>query len=91
MDSVLRAQTTDQRKGFMKALIGDSDYRILGFTMIDAAAGEVIAAPQTAMLASLPHSSLTNAAFAHPTIAEGLGPPFSNVPARAGATDHDGA
>jgi pyruvate/2-oxoglutarate dehydrogenase complex dihydrolipoamide dehydrogenase (E3) component len=34
MDSVLGAQATDQRQGFMKALVGDSDDRILGFTMI---------------------------------------------------------
>src|SRR5262249_35126426 len=41
MESVLGAQATDQRQGFMKALVGDSDDRILGFTMIGAAAGEV--------------------------------------------------
>jgi pyruvate/2-oxoglutarate dehydrogenase complex dihydrolipoamide dehydrogenase (E3) component len=34
MDSVLGAQATDQRQGFMKALVGDSGDRILGFTMI---------------------------------------------------------
>ena len=32
---------------FMKALVGDGDDRILGFTMIGAAAGEVMAAVQT--------------------------------------------
>jgi pyruvate/2-oxoglutarate dehydrogenase complex dihydrolipoamide dehydrogenase (E3) component len=47
MDSVLGAQATDQRQGFMKALVGDGDDRILGFTMIGAAAGEVMAAVQT--------------------------------------------
>jgi pyruvate/2-oxoglutarate dehydrogenase complex dihydrolipoamide dehydrogenase (E3) component len=36
MDSVLGAQATDQRQGFMKALVGDGDDRILGFTMIGA-------------------------------------------------------
>jgi pyruvate/2-oxoglutarate dehydrogenase complex dihydrolipoamide dehydrogenase (E3) component len=83
MDSVLAAQATDQRQGFMKALVGDSDDRILGFTMIGAAAGEVMAAVQTAMLAGLPYSILAEAALAHPTMAEGLGPLFSNVPPRA--------
>jgi pyruvate/2-oxoglutarate dehydrogenase complex dihydrolipoamide dehydrogenase (E3) component len=34
MDSVLGAEATDQRQGFMKALVGDSGDRILGFTMI---------------------------------------------------------
>jgi pyruvate/2-oxoglutarate dehydrogenase complex dihydrolipoamide dehydrogenase (E3) component len=83
MDAVLGAQATDQRQGFMKALVGDSDDRILGFTMIGAAAGEVMAAIQTAMLAGLPYSRLADADFAHPTIAEGLSMLFSNVPPRA--------
>ena len=72
MDSVLGAQATDQTQGFMKALVGDGDDRILGFTMIGAAAGEVMAAVQTAMLAGLSYLSLANAALAHPTMAEGL-------------------
>jgi pyruvate/2-oxoglutarate dehydrogenase complex dihydrolipoamide dehydrogenase (E3) component len=83
MDSVLGAQATDQRQGFMKALVGDSDDRILGFTMIGAAAGEVMAAVHTAMLAGLSYPNLANAALAHPTMAEGLSSLFSNVPPRA--------
>ena len=79
MDSVLGAQATDQRQGFMKALVGDSD-RIVGFTMIGAASGEVMAAVQTAMLAGLSYSNLANADFAHPTMAEGLSSLFSSVP-----------
>jgi pyruvate/2-oxoglutarate dehydrogenase complex dihydrolipoamide dehydrogenase (E3) component len=82
MDSVLGAQATDQRQGFMKALVGDSHDRILGFTMIGAAAGEVMAAVQTAMLASLSCSTLADADFAHPTMAEGLSSLFSSVPPR---------
>jgi pyruvate/2-oxoglutarate dehydrogenase complex dihydrolipoamide dehydrogenase (E3) component len=83
MDAVLGAQATDQRQGFMKALVGDSDDRILGFTMIGAAAGEVMAAVQTAMLAGLSYSKLADADFAHPTMAEGLSSLFSSVPPRA--------
>jgi pyruvate/2-oxoglutarate dehydrogenase complex dihydrolipoamide dehydrogenase (E3) component len=83
MESVLGAQATDQRQGFMKALVGDRDDRILGFTMIGAAAGEVMAGVQTAMLAGLPYSSLADADFAHPTMAEGLSSLFSSVPPRA--------
>jgi pyruvate/2-oxoglutarate dehydrogenase complex dihydrolipoamide dehydrogenase (E3) component len=82
MDSVLGAQATDQTQGFMKALVGDGDDRILGFTMIGAAAGEVMAAVQTAMLAGLSYSNLANAALAHPTMAEGLSSLFSSVPPR---------
>jgi pyruvate/2-oxoglutarate dehydrogenase complex dihydrolipoamide dehydrogenase (E3) component len=83
MDAVLGAQATDQREGFMKALVGENDDRILGFTMIGAAAGEVMAAVQTAMMAGLPFSRLANAALAHPTMAEGLSMLFSNVPPRS--------
>src|SRR6516165_6599692 len=82
MESVLGAQATDQRQGFMKALVGDSDDRILGFTMIGAAAGEVMAAVQTAMLAGLSYSNLADADFAHPTMAEGLSSLFLSVPPR---------
>src|SRR5215468_3503744 len=82
-NSVLGAQATEQRQGFMKALISDSDDRILGFTMIGTEAGEVMAAVHTAMLAGLPYSRLADAAFAHPTMAEGLALLFSNVPRRA--------
>jgi pyruvate/2-oxoglutarate dehydrogenase complex dihydrolipoamide dehydrogenase (E3) component len=83
MESVLGAQATDRRQGFMKALIGDTNDRILGFTMIGAEAGEVMAAVHTAMLAGLSYSTLSEAAFAHPTMAEGLSPLFSSVPPRA--------
>jgi pyruvate/2-oxoglutarate dehydrogenase complex dihydrolipoamide dehydrogenase (E3) component len=83
MDSVLGAQATDQREGFMKALVGDGDDRILGFTMIGATAGEVMAVVHTAMLAGLSYSRLADADFAHPTMAEGLSSLFSSVPPRA--------
>jgi pyruvate/2-oxoglutarate dehydrogenase complex dihydrolipoamide dehydrogenase (E3) component len=83
MNSVLGAQATDEREGFMKTLVGDRDDRILGFTMIGAAAGEVMASVHTAILAGLPYSSLANADFAHPTMAEGLSSLFSSVPPRA--------
>jgi pyruvate/2-oxoglutarate dehydrogenase complex dihydrolipoamide dehydrogenase (E3) component len=46
--------------------------------MIGAAAGEVMAAVQTAMLAGLSYSNR----FAHPTMAEGLSSLFSSVPPR---------
>src|ERR1700745_2953617 len=68
----------------MKVLGGASDDRILGFTMIGAEAGEVMAVVQTAMLADMPYTGLRDAVIAHPTMAEGLGTLFSNVPARLG-------
>jgi pyruvate/2-oxoglutarate dehydrogenase complex dihydrolipoamide dehydrogenase (E3) component len=83
MVSVLRAQATGEREGFMKALVGEKDDRIVGFTMIGAAAGEVMAVVQTAMLAGVPYGKLANAVLAHPTMAEGLGMLLSNVPRRS--------
>jgi pyruvate/2-oxoglutarate dehydrogenase complex dihydrolipoamide dehydrogenase (E3) component len=82
MKAVRRTATTDETEGFMKALVGVSDEHILGFTMIGAEAGEVMTVVQTAMLADLPYPRLRDAVIAHPTMAEGLGPLFSNVPSR---------
>jgi pyruvate/2-oxoglutarate dehydrogenase complex dihydrolipoamide dehydrogenase (E3) component len=82
MKAVRRTATTDETQGFMKVLVGANDDRILGFTMIGAEAGEVMTVVQTAMLADLPYPKLRDAVIAHPTMAEGLGPLFSNVPAR---------
>jgi pyruvate/2-oxoglutarate dehydrogenase complex dihydrolipoamide dehydrogenase (E3) component len=82
MNSVLRAQATDERQGFMKALVAEKDDRILGYTMIGAEAGEVMAVVHTAMLAGIPYTQLAETPFAHPTMAEGLSMLFSQVPAR---------
>jgi pyruvate/2-oxoglutarate dehydrogenase complex dihydrolipoamide dehydrogenase (E3) component len=80
--AVLRTHTIDERQGFMKALVAARDDRILGFTMIGAEAGEVMPVVQMAMLAGMPYTNLRDAVIAHPTMAEGLGPLFSNVPPR---------
>jgi pyruvate/2-oxoglutarate dehydrogenase complex dihydrolipoamide dehydrogenase (E3) component len=83
MSGVRRTATTDETQGFMKVLVSGNDDRILGFTMIGAEAGEVMTAVQTAMLADLPFPRLRDAVIAHPTMAEGLGDLFSNVPPRS--------
>jgi len=83
MSAVLRTQTTDEvKEGFMKMLVGEKDDRILGFTMVGAEAGEVVAVVQTAMLAGLPSSRLRDAVLAHPTMAEGLDPLLSSLPSQ---------
>lgn len=78
--AVLRTQTIDEGQGLIKALVAARDDRILGFTMIGSEAGEVVAVVQMAMLAGLPYTTLRDAILAHPTMAEGLGSLFSNVP-----------
>ncbi len=87
MAAVLRTEATDETQGFMKALVGSDDDLIRGFTMIGAEAGEVMAAVQTAILAKLPYQRLRDAILAHPTMAEGLGSLFENVPSRSAATE----
>ena len=86
MGAVLRTHTIGETQGFMKALVGARDDRILGFTMIGPEAGEVMASVQMAMLAGLPYTDLRDAILAHPTMAEGLGSLFSNVPPRTSAS-----
>jgi pyruvate/2-oxoglutarate dehydrogenase complex dihydrolipoamide dehydrogenase (E3) component len=85
MSSVLRTEATDETQGFMKAIVGRDDDRILGFTMIGAEAGEVMAAVQTAILARVPYQTMRDAIFTHPTMAEGLGSLFENVASRSAA------
>jgi pyruvate/2-oxoglutarate dehydrogenase complex dihydrolipoamide dehydrogenase (E3) component len=83
MLAVLRARTISETQGFLKALIDTESDRILGFTALGAAAGEIIAPVQIAMLAGLPYTVLRDAILTHPTIPEGLIPLFSAVPARS--------
>lgn len=80
--AVLRSRTVSETRGFMKAVVDAASDRILGFTMFGAEAGEVMAVVQTAMLAGMPYTGLRDAIIAHPTMAEGLGALFSNIPGR---------
>jgi pyruvate/2-oxoglutarate dehydrogenase complex dihydrolipoamide dehydrogenase (E3) component len=82
MSRVLRTEATDEKTGFMKAVVSANDDRILGFTMIGSEAGEVLAAVQTAMLAGLPYTKLRDAVIPHLTMAEGLGFLFAAIPER---------
>ena len=80
MVAVLRTRTLSETRGFLKALIDTESDRILGFTALGAAAGEIIAPVQVAMLGGLPYTALRDAIFTHPTMPEGLIPLFSAVP-----------
>lgn len=82
---VLRAHTTSETRGFMKALVAAESDDILGFTSLGADAGEVMAVVQTAMLGNLPYTVLRDAILAHPTWAEGLGVLFRQTPVLANA------
>jgi pyruvate/2-oxoglutarate dehydrogenase complex dihydrolipoamide dehydrogenase (E3) component len=78
---VLRTWTTGENVGFMKVLVEASGDRILGFVMIGAEAGEVMAAVQIAMLGRLPYTVFRDAILTHPTMAEGLNALFAAIPA----------
>jgi pyruvate/2-oxoglutarate dehydrogenase complex dihydrolipoamide dehydrogenase (E3) component len=82
MSAIPRAQTLSQTRGFMKAVVDAGSDRILGFTMLGAHAGEIVAVIQTAMWGDLPYTLFRDGILAHPTIAEGLNMLFANVPAR---------
>jgi pyruvate/2-oxoglutarate dehydrogenase complex dihydrolipoamide dehydrogenase (E3) component len=80
MTRVLRARAIGEVRGFMKMLVAANSDQILGFTMLGAEAGEVLAVVQTAMIAGLPYTGLRDAILAHPTMAEGLNVLLANVP-----------
>jgi pyruvate/2-oxoglutarate dehydrogenase complex dihydrolipoamide dehydrogenase (E3) component len=80
MAHVLRTHTISETRGFMKALVEKDGEKILGFTAFGPEAGEVVAAVQVAMAGGLPYTVLRDAVIAHPTMAEGLGGLFADVP-----------
>jgi pyruvate/2-oxoglutarate dehydrogenase complex dihydrolipoamide dehydrogenase (E3) component len=72
MANVLRTHTIAEPRGFMKMLIGKDSDEIIGFTAFGIEASELMAAVQTAMVGRRPFTTLRDAIFAHPTMAEGL-------------------
>ena len=90
MQAVLRARILSETRGLMKALVGYDSDEILGFTAVGPHAGEIIAVVQTAIMGKLPYTAVRDAVFTHPTMAEGLGPLFTGVPARTRASGSSG-
>jgi pyruvate/2-oxoglutarate dehydrogenase complex dihydrolipoamide dehydrogenase (E3) component len=85
MEGDLRAHALGEMRGFMKALVGVGDDRILGFTMFGADADEVMATVQVAIIGGLPYTALRDAVLTHPTLVEGLVLLFSSAPTRVDA------
>jgi pyruvate/2-oxoglutarate dehydrogenase complex dihydrolipoamide dehydrogenase (E3) component len=67
----------------MKTLIDVHSDRILGFTAFGPEAGELMGTVHVMMLAEQPYTILRDAAFAHPTMTEGLKALFGRVSERA--------
>ena len=72
MSNVARAAEVDETRGFMKALVDPVSNQILGCAILGIEGGEMMAMMQIAMMGNLPYTTLQNAIFAHPTLAESL-------------------
>jgi len=72
MTSVARALEVDETRGFMKAMVDADTNQIVGAAVLGIEGGEVMAVLQTAMMGKLPYTSLRDATYAHPTLAESL-------------------
>jgi pyruvate/2-oxoglutarate dehydrogenase complex dihydrolipoamide dehydrogenase (E3) component len=83
MASVLRTRTVSETRGFLKALVGAHDDRILGFAGFGAEAGELLPVVQLAMAHGLDYTAVRDLVVAHPTMGEGNVVLFSAVPPRA--------
>jgi pyruvate/2-oxoglutarate dehydrogenase complex dihydrolipoamide dehydrogenase (E3) component len=72
MTSVARALEVDETRGLMKAIVDAESEEILGATVLGIEGGEIMAVFQTAMMGRIKFSTLRDAVFAHPTLAESL-------------------
>ncbi|MEV8389026.1 MULTISPECIES: hypothetical protein [unclassified Streptomyces] len=65
----------------MKAVIDARTQQILGAAVLGAEGGEIMTIIQVAMLGKLPFTTMANAIFTHPLLAEGLNSLFMTVDA----------
>ena len=72
MSHVARALEMNESRGFMKAVIDADSKQILGCAILGVEGGEIMAMIQIAMMGKLPYTTLKDAIFAHPTLAESL-------------------
>src|SRR6266436_5373561 len=87
MESVLRARTISETRGFLKALVEADSDRILGFAGFAVDAGEIMGPVQLAMNAGLPYTTLRDTILTHPTLVEGPIPLFSSAPTTPRSAD----
>ncbi len=72
MSYVARAIEVDETRGFMKAVVDEETKQILGCAVLGIEGGEIMSALEIAMMGRLPYTTLKEAVFAHPTLAESL-------------------
>jgi pyruvate/2-oxoglutarate dehydrogenase complex dihydrolipoamide dehydrogenase (E3) component len=79
MTYVTRAVEMGETRGFMKAVVDAKTDQILGCAVLGIEGGEIMAMIQIAMMGNVPYTVLSDAVFAHPTLAESLNTLFSSV------------
>ncbi len=72
MGKVARAIEMSETRGFMKAVVEAETKQILGCAVLSVEGGELMAMFEIAMMGQLPYTTLKEAIFAHPTLAESL-------------------
>ncbi len=69
---VARALEMDEPRGLMKVVVDTGTGQILGCAILGVAGGELMSMTEIAMMGRVPYTSLRDAIFAHPTLAEAL-------------------
>jgi pyruvate/2-oxoglutarate dehydrogenase complex dihydrolipoamide dehydrogenase (E3) component len=81
MNAVIRALETGETRGFMKAVIDADSGQILGCAVLGTEGGEIMTMIQIAMLGELTDTTIADAIFTHPLLAEGLNALFATFDA----------
>ena len=81
MTGVARALEIAESRGFMKVVVDADNDQILGGAILGIEGGELMAMLQLSMMGKLPYTTLRDAVFAHPTLAESFNNLFANFEA----------
>jgi pyruvate/2-oxoglutarate dehydrogenase complex dihydrolipoamide dehydrogenase (E3) component len=79
MSKVARAIEMSETRGFMKAVVDVNTKQILGCAVLGIEGGELMSMFEIAMIGHLPYTTLKDAIFAHPTLAESLNNLFKTM------------
>jgi pyruvate/2-oxoglutarate dehydrogenase complex dihydrolipoamide dehydrogenase (E3) component len=79
MSHVSRALEIEEARGVMKVLVDPVTKLIVGASILGYEGGEVMSILQMAMMGRLPYTSLRDAVFSHPSIAESLNTLFGMI------------
>ncbi|HET7854658.1 MAG TPA: mercuric reductase [Candidatus Methylomirabilis sp.] len=79
MNYVARALEMDESRGFMKAVVDAETGEILGCAVLGVEGGELMSMLSIAMMGKVPYTTLRDAIFAHPTLAESFNNLFDEL------------